>query len=256
MNKIIIIVISAFLFSCNQKNKIKNRITEKPTICILGGTPSTKEVLELVPDSIKNSYNFISFNRPGYGGTENSTFTKEKLIKLAKDAGLKENDFGIIGISGGAPLAILIASELKLKHLGVVCGMVTGDAYFKHADSTITKNIMEAAIKPYQDFDKTVATFPNIKAIVDQAGAKNEKTAIRACYDELNYILSKEFSKSLTDKSITIDWWHAENDKNVTLQSAKEFLKDYKNSNLNIIPNADHNINSIEYIGKIIRSWE
>lgn len=244
------------LFSCNQNNKTTSTDAEKPTICVLGGTPSTTEILELVPDSIKNKYNFISFNRPGYGGTENSKVTKEKLVKLAREAGLKENDFGIIGISGGAPLAILLASEFKLKHCGVISGMVTNDAYFKYADSTITKIIMEGALKPYQDFNDIVATFPNVDAIVNQARAKNEETAIRACYDELNYILSEGFSKSLTDKSLTIDWWHGDNDKNVTLQSAKAFLKDYGNSSLNIIPNSGHNVDAKKYIRKIIQNWD
>lgn len=255
MKKGILIIISILLFSCNQKNKTENLKSKKPTICILGGTPSTKEVLDFVPDSLKIKYEFISFNRPGYGGTDNSKLTKEKLIDLAKNAGLKENDFGIIGISGGAPLAILIASELNLKHCGVICGMVTKEAYFKYADSTMTKNIMETAMKSYQDFDKTVSTFPNIEVIIKQAGANNKETAIRACYNELNYILSKELSASITNKSISLNWFHAENDKNVSLESAREFLKDFKNSSLKIIPNADHNVDSRRYIKEIVKNW-
>ena len=247
---------SLLLFSFNQKNTIEVKTTEKPTICILGGIPSTKAVLDMIPDSIKNSYNFISFNRPGFGGTENSILTKETFISLAKKAGLKENDFGIIGISGGAPIAILLAQEFNLKHCGVIGGMVTAKAYFKYADATTTKMIMDIAMKPYPEFKNAMSNFPNIEAFVKQAGAKDKETAIRAFYDELNYIVSKELSESLTDKSINIDWWHAENDKNVTLQSAKEFLNDYKNSNLNTIPNADHGVNSKEYIEKIITNWE
>lgn len=255
MRKGIIILLSVFLFSCDQKNKTDSLKNEKPTICILGGTPSTKEVLDFVPDSLKIKYEFISFNRPGYGGTNNSRLSKEKIIDLVRNAGLTDNDFGIIGISGGAPLAILIASELNLKHCGVICGMVTNEAYFKHADSTITKNIMETATKSYQDFNEAVSAFPNVEQIVKQAGAKNKEIAIRACYDEINYILSNVLSESITNKSISIDWFHGENDKNVSLESTKEFLKDFKNSGLRIIPDANHNVDSKRYIKEIVENW-
>lgn len=251
----ILITIAIFLFSCNSINKPKKSKNEKPTICILGGTPSTKEVISVVPDSLRLKYKFVSFDRPGFGGTTNSRLTKEKLIELAEDAGLQENDFGIVGISGGAPLSILIASEMNIKHCGVICGMVTHDAYFNHADSTVTKFIMEAATRSYTDFSKAVSIFPNVEVIVKQAGANNKETALKACYDELNYILSKDLAESIKNKYIPIDWFHAEMDRNVSLNSAKEFLEDYPNARLQILPNEDHTVDTKRYINEMVKTW-
>ena len=94
-----IATVCLFLFGCNPSHNADKE--SKPTICILGGTPSTKNIIDFVPDSIKTNYSFISFNRPGFGGSANKELTEEVLYQLAKDAGLKENDYGIIGISGG-----------------------------------------------------------------------------------------------------------------------------------------------------------
>lgn len=256
MYRTILLVLTVVLCSCNQQKDLKNQANQKPTICILGGIPSTKDILKVVPDSIKNSYNFISFDRPGFGGTENSPLTKEQLIDLAKKAGIEQNDFGIIGISAGAPMAILLASEFKLKHCGVIGGMVTRDAYFKYADSTVTKQIMDLALSPYPQFEQAMSGFPNIEAFVDEAQAKDKQTAIRAFYDELNFIVSEELSMALVDKSIGIDWWHGESDRNITLESARDFLSDYKNAKLNIVPEAGHNLEIDQYIVEIVQDWE
>src|SRR5690606_16676483 len=129
-------------FSCKNSEQ-QNFTDEKRTILILGGTPSTTDILNEIHDSIKSSYNIISFNRPGFGGTEVSRMSKEKLFKLAKEAGLKENDYGIIGISGGAPLSILLADAFKIKNCGVISGMVSNEAYFQFADSTFTKDFFK-----------------------------------------------------------------------------------------------------------------
>jgi pimeloyl-ACP methyl ester carboxylesterase len=229
--------------------------TNKPTVCILGGTPSTKEILNLIPDSIKTQYNLISFNRPGFGGLENEKLTDEMLFKLAKDAGLKNNDFGIIGVSGGAPLSILIASKFKLKHCGVISGMVPKEAYFKYADKAITKGIMESALGDYKEFEASAMQFPNLDEIVKQAGANSKEVALRACYDEFNFILADSLFSTLKDHSLKIDWWHGEDDVNVPLESAELFLSNYPNSKLNRIPKANHEIDANVYISKILKEW-
>ena len=230
--------------------------TNKPTVCILGGTPSTKEILNLIPDSIKSQYNFISFNRPGFGGTENEELTDEMLFKLAKDAGLKNNDFGIIGVSGGAPLSILIASKFKLKHCGIISGMVPKDAYFKYADKAITKGIMESALGDYKEFEASAMQFPNLDEIVKQAGANSKEVALRACYDEFNFILADSLLSIIKDHSLKIDWWHGEDDVNVPIESVELFLSDYSNSKLKRIAKANHEIDANIYILKILKGWK
>jgi len=236
------------LFRTNQQNK--------PTICILGGTPSTKEILDFIPDSIKSHYNLISFNRPGFGGSENEKLTEEMLYKLAKDAGLKKNDFGIIGVSGGAPLSILIASKFKLKHCGIISGMVSKEAYFKYADKAITKSIMESALGDYADFEASALRFPNLDEIVKQAGANSKEVALRACFDEFNFILADSLFPANKDHSIRIDWWHGVDDVNVPIESAELFLSNYPNSNLNRIAKANHEIDANVYISKILKEWK
>lgn len=90
------------IVSCKTNTKeATNNI--KSTICIVGGTPSTTDILNFIPDSLKSRYNFISFNRPGFGGSEYKETDESVLYELAKEAGLKEQDYGIIGISGGGP---------------------------------------------------------------------------------------------------------------------------------------------------------
>lgn len=228
----------------------------KPTICILGGTPSTKEILNLIPDSIKSNYNLISFNRPGFGGSENEKLTKEKLYKLAKDAGLKKNDFGIIGISGGAPLSILIASEFKLKHCGIISGMVSKEAFFKYADKAITKDVMKSALGDFTDFEASALRFPNLDEIVKQAGASSKEIALRACFDEFNFILADSLFPANKDHSISIDWWHGVDDVNVPIESVELFLSNYPNSDLNRVTNASHTIDANIYISKILKDWK
>ena|SRR5690606_12236203 len=117
----IFLLVLVMMFNNFIANAQKNN---KPTICILGGTPSSTKILDEIPLDLKDKYNFISLNRPGYGNTENFDWGKEDLFKLAKKAGLNKNDFAVIGISGGGLLAILLAHEFKTKHCGVISGMV------------------------------------------------------------------------------------------------------------------------------------
>jgi pimeloyl-ACP methyl ester carboxylesterase len=208
----------------------------------------------MIPDSIKAGYHFISFNRPGFGGSKNEELTEKKLYKLAKKAGLKKNDFGIIGISGGAPLSILIASEFKLQHCGVISGMVPNEEYFKYADKAITKDVMTSALGDYVDFEAFSNQFPNLNEIVKRAGASSKEVALRACYDEFRFVLSGQLFSN-KNYSQAIDWWHGENDANVPFQSAELFLKKSPNSKLNKITGATHAIDANIYISKIINDW-
>ncbi len=256
MKNIIISISLILLFSLNPKRIVAQTSSTKPTICVLGGLPSTVKVLEQIPDSLKSKYHFISFNRPGFGGSENVKLSNEKLIELAKEAGLQQNDFGIIGLSAGAPMALLLAEEFNLKHCGVISGMVTGESYLKYADSTITKQIMDLAMKPFSEFKQIMSGFPNIEGFVKEAGAVDKSTAIRAFYNELNYMISEDLSSGLKDKTLSIEWYHGKKDKNVTLESVQHFLAPYKNSNLTVVPDAGHNLKSSIYIEKILKDWD
>ncbi|MBU3822641.1 alpha/beta hydrolase [Flavobacteriaceae bacterium XHP0103] len=239
-------------FSCKEN---KSTYLKKTTICVIGGTPSTSDILNLIPDSLKAKYNFISFNRPGFGGTEISQTTNETIFELAEKAGLQENDFGVIGISGGAPIAMLLASKFKLKHCGIISGMVSKEAYFKFADSTITKDLFTNVLAGYDEFKKAVLKFPNLDEISKQAGTASKELFIKATYNEFEYLLSEAPYTSI-NKAIAVDWWHGENDVNVPYKSAELFLKDFKNAILNKIPNSSHDINSVIYIEKLIDGWE
>ena len=242
------------LLACNTSQSQKNN--KKPTICLIGGTPSTTAILEMLPDSLQEKYHFISFNRPGYGGSENAKLTDSLLYQLAQNAGLKKGDFGVIGVSGGGPLSILLASHFKLKHCGVISGMVSKEAFFNHADGAVTKQLMENVLAGYNEFEEATLQFPNVNEIIKHAGAPNKEIGIMACYNDLNFILSQSLYKSIQNKKITIDWWHGEKDVNVPLESVKEFIKDYPNTKLHIIPEASHSIDSNIYIGKLIKEWE
>ncbi len=235
--------------------KKSSSIEKKPTICILGGTPSTADIVEQIPKGIKGKYNIISFNRPGFGGTPNTVMSKQKLFELARKAGLKKNDFGIIGVSGGGPIAILIAHEFKLSHCGVISGMVPREQYFAYADSTFTKPLMNSVLRGFDAFSAYAESFPNYAEILKQAGSPKD-LAIRGCFDELNFLLSKSLFTKEIYQTVNVSWWHGAKDKNVALESVKLFLKNFKHTKLNIIPNGSHEIDDRIYVGKLIQSWE
>ena len=243
------------LLSISCKTIPNNTSNVKPTICIVGGTPSTTEVLKYIPDSLKAKYNFISFNRPGFGGSKFKETNAALIYKLAKKAGLKKHDYAVIGTSGGGPIAMLLASKFQLKHCGVISGMVSKDAYFKFAEAAVTKELFTNLMLGYDNFKEAVLKFPNLDKIAQQAGTASEEMFIKATFNDLNYILSKSLYSGI-DKDIYIDWWHGENDVNVPFKSAEMFLKDYKNASLHVIPNASHDIDSTTYIQKLIDSWQ
>lgn len=257
MNKLYIILSVTcilMLFSGASVKRTNTTIGKKPTICLIGGTPSTADISNQISKEARDKYNIISFNRPGFGGTPNSVMTKQKLFELAKKAGLKEKDFGVIGISGGGPLAILIADKFKLSHCGVISGMVSKEAYFPYADSTFTKPLMSSVLLGFDSFKTKVESFPNVEEILKQAESPKD-LAIRGCFDDLNFLLSPSlFTKK--DFNVNLTWWHGEKDKNVALESVKLFLQDFKNANLNIIPNESHAIDASIYVDKIIKGWE
>jgi pimeloyl-ACP methyl ester carboxylesterase len=227
----------------------------KPTVCILGGTPSSAKIIDEIPDDLKSRYNFISFNRPGYGGTVNEAWDENKLFELAAQAGLKKNDFAVIGVSGGGPLAILIAKKFNLQHCGVISGMVPSDEYFAYADSTFTKALMNSVVNGFDEFKKTIESFPNVEEILKQANSPLPK-AIRASYDDLDFILTDiNFSKKTLRKT-KLTWLHGENDKNVALESAQLFLAKFKNAELTVIPDANHAIDARILVRQLLDKWQ
>ncbi len=257
IQKLFISVIFGLLLSTSCKDKTtKTHVEKKPVICILGGTPSTKEVVGMIPDALRKKYRFISFNRPGFGGSANEIVTKEKIYQLAKEAGLDENDFGVIGISGGASMAILLASEFKLKHCGIISGMVPKEPYFKHANKAITNDLFTMALGDYGAFYNTVMQFPNANAIIELAGAPSADIAVRACYDEFNFILSDDLFANNEHLAVPMDWYHGDQDSNIPLAAIEEFLKNMPKTKLHIIEDADHGMAANLYIVKLIASWE
>jgi pimeloyl-ACP methyl ester carboxylesterase len=226
----------------------------KPTICILGGTPSSAKVIDEIPDELKTRYNFISFNRPGFGGSSNAVLDKKKLFELARQAGLKDHDYAVIGISGGGPLAILIAHEFKLRHCGVISGMVPEKEYFAYADSAFTKPLMRSVLNGYDDFKKTVESFPNGEEILKQADSP-VPMAIRACFDDLNFILSdNNFNRKIFEQTM-VTWWHGAHDRNVTAKSAQLFITKFKHADFKLIPNESHAIDARVYVKKLLSQW-
>lgn len=226
----------------------------KKTICILGGTPSSAKIINEIPEDLKERFHFISLNRPGYGGTANETWNKKRLFELASKAGLKKNDFAVIGVSGGGPLAILIAKEFGLKYCGVISGMVPAKEYFAHADSTFTKSLMISALGDYKGFKKVVESFPNVEEILKQAESPLP-TAIRACYDDLHFILSDIRYKKNTFSDRNLTWIHGENDKNVAFESAQLFLSKFKKATLIKLPNTNHAVDASQMVRQLIEQW-
>lgn len=241
------------LISCKAQKPVN--LKNMPTICILGGTPSTKEIAKYVPDSLKERFNIISFDRPGFGENEGHGLNTEILSQLAGNAGLRKGGFGVIGISGGGPMALYLASEYNLEHCGIINGMVSKEAYFKYSDSAVTKDLMMGALESYGSFEDAALKFPNIDRIVKVSGADSKEQAIKACYNEFRFMFSEALHRSI-DRSLDVDWWHGEDDSNVPLESVKFFLEDYQNARLTIIPNASHDVDLKKYIAEIIGRWE
>ncbi len=226
----------------------------KQTICILGGTPSSAKIIDEIPADLKAKYNFISFNRPGYGGTPNEAWDEKRLFELASHTGLKKNDFAVIGVSGGGPLAILIAKEFNLKHCGVISGMVTAKEYFTYADSTFTKSLMISAANGYGEFKKTIESFPNVEEILKQADSPLP-AAIQASYDDLHFILTGISYDKKTFRKTKVSWLHGENDKNVALESVQLFLSKFRQANLTIISDATHTIDARVLVKQLLDKW-
>lgn len=227
----------------------------KPTICILGGTPSSSNIVDEIPEDLKAKYNFISFNRPGFGNTPNKTWNEDDLFDLASKAGLKSGDFGVIGVSGGGLLAILIAQKFKLKHCGVISGMVPAENYFPFADSTFTKPLMNSVINGFNDFKKAIEGFPDSDEILKQADSPASQ-AIRASFDELRFILKGAIFSSDAYNQMKITWLHGENDKNVSLKSVQSFLAKFKNSKLTVVPGAAHSIDARLFVRQLADQWD
>lgn len=226
----------------------------KQTICIIGGTPSSAKIIDEIPEDLKAKYNFISFNRPGFGGTPNEAWGKNRLFELASQAGLKKNDFAVVGISGGGPLAILIAKKFHLKHCGVISGMVTAKEYFTYADSTFTKSLMISAMNEYGEFKKNIESFPNVEKILKQADSPLS-AAMQASYDDLHFILTGISYDKKTFQKTKISWLHGENDKNVALESVQLFLSKFRYADLTIIPEANHSIDARVLVKQLIDKW-
>jgi pimeloyl-ACP methyl ester carboxylesterase len=228
---------------------------DKPTICILGGTPSSAKIINEIPDDLKARYNFISFNRPGYGGTPNEAWDEKRLYELAAQAGLKKNDFAVIGVSGGGPLAILIAKKFHLKYCGVISGMVPAKEYFAYADSTFTGPLMRSVVNGYSEFKKTIESFPNVPEILKQAESP-VAVAMRGSYDDLHFILTGISFEKKTFRKVHINWLHGENDKNVALESAQLFLSKFRKADLSIIPEASHAIDARILVRQLLEKWK
>jgi pimeloyl-ACP methyl ester carboxylesterase len=224
------------------------------TICILGGTPSTIDIIGEIPRGIEAQFNVISFNRPGFGGVPNCPMNKERLFRLAEKAGLKHGDFSIIGISGGAPLAILLAYEFNIKNCCVISGMTSNETYFVNADQTITKPLLNSVFAGYDSFKIQFGSFPNIDQVISVAGSSKE-LVIRGIYDELRLILSQAFFSEQLFDSVNLTWWHGEQDKNVNIGSVKLFLSKFKNAKLNIVPNQGHDLDVKNCITQTIEDW-
>jgi pimeloyl-ACP methyl ester carboxylesterase len=239
------------LFPCNAQNK-----DHMPTICILGGTPSTKHIIQLVPDSLRARYRIISFDRPGFGTNENTSLDTQSLEELAQEAGVRRGDFGIIGISGGAPLALYLASKYQMDHCGIINGMVAKESYFQYADSTITKGLMIGVLEGYTSFAAAANKFPNLNKIVQISGAESKEKALWACYREFRFLFSDDLHAGIENTTLAVDWWHGDRDTHVPLESAQHFLQDYGNARLTIIPDAGHDVDLNTYIAKIISNWE
>lgn len=237
------------------KSTAQKRTVVKPNICILGGTPSSAKIIEEIPDDLKAKYNFISFSRPGFDDTPNESWDEKRLFELAKKAGLKKNDFAVVGISGGGPLAILIAEEFDLQHCGVISGMVPAKQYFAYADSTVTKSLMSSVLTDFSDFKKNVERFPNVAEVLKQANSPLPK-AIRACYDDLHFTLTNVSFNNNVYNSRKVDWLHGENDKNVALKSVQLFLSKFKKAELTIIPGASHAIDARVLVRQLVEKWQ
>lgn len=229
--------------------------SERPVVCVLGGTPSDTTILQLIPDSVKSAYKVISFNRPGFGGTPNRELSKRLLFQLAREAGLRKHDYGVIGISGGAPLAILLASKFRLRHCGVVSGMVAREAFFRFGEKAVTREIMEAALGDFPNFSRITSQFPNIDAIVRMGGSVSPEAAIRACYDEFRFVLSDSLFQRSEERRVAIDWWHGDKDVNVPYESAVLFLKNFPNAQLHTVQGKDHALDANFYIAALLKAW-
>lgn len=109
----------------------------KPLIYSHGFPSSHLEAIFLAEEAIKQGFFLISYDRPGYGGTSRSLGGKSTFhqIPMLLADHFSFERFNIIGISGGAPTAIVTAIKepKRVKSLTVVCGLAPYAAEF-HGD--------------------------------------------------------------------------------------------------------------------------
>lgn len=82
----------------------------------------------LIPLLEKNKIRLIACDRPGYGGTTGRGTTTQYLkavMDLLKN--MNASEFNVIGVSGGAPFAHMMASLFteRIRTLSVICGLAT-----------------------------------------------------------------------------------------------------------------------------------
>ena len=102
--------------------------SHRPALFFHGFPGSHVQARALIPLLAQNHMRLIACDRPGYGGTTGRGTTElylHAILGLVEHLGISQ--FHIIGVSGGAPFAHMMASMFaeKVRSLSVICGLAT-----------------------------------------------------------------------------------------------------------------------------------
>ena len=222
----------------------------------------------------------IAIDRPGIGNSDFQSNRKIKdwVIDLKNIADyLNIDKFSILGISGGSPYALAVASEIpdKLHTVSIVSGM--GPFKYKESQSGTAMQIpkLNSLLRRIIVWFMKLGITQNAEKFKDKIGASlsssdslylsstNRLDQIVTAFQEalkqgLNGYLHEailyknDWGFDIKDLKPLVNLWHGSDDKNVSLSLAKRVASEIPNCKATIIENEGHFSLTGKYLSDVL----
>jgi pimeloyl-ACP methyl ester carboxylesterase len=216
----------------------------------------------------------ISPDRPGFGlsdfqpGRTILDWT-EDVLELADHLGL--DDFGVLGLSGGAPYALACASKIpqRLSAVGIISGIGPSDApnAAEGVSLSLRRTIKMCAFAPclvrfslwrmarvrqrdperafvnlldsLPEPDRNALSKPTVKPKAITASGDTFRNGTRGHYHEIR-LFARPWGFQLSEIQMPIQLWHGEEDKVILLIAAQRQARAIPNCQAHFIPGEGH----------------